>query len=552
MEFEQVYAAAESDSHQPDDSRCARVYISAFDDASAIAGIAESIQEEITRRGLDARIINAGTMGCFDLEPVVVIEKPGRSGGVTYGNMTPPTAAEIVGNYLLNDIPGPALCSTGSEKISGIPHISELPLFTGQSRLALRNCGYIIPEMITDYIVRGRGYSGLAGALQMGRAEALSRLKTSGLRDGGGDGCLTADKWQECLDGAGEDKYIICNAFDADPQSMTARLLLRSDPHSVLEGLLIGAYTVGATRCIICIDAEDKNGISIITTAIEQMRPYDLLGTNILDSDFNADIELREITVSLVSGDDTALIRLLEGKQARPSLATNYAAPRGYNGSPAVVNSAETFANVSGIFQNGPEWLSGTGTENCKGTKIVTLSNGAAPRLVVEVPFGTTLRTLLEDIGGWDLKEMLAVRFGGSTGAFFAADELDVPITYEAMAGAGSLIGSGAAIVIGSGLCPVEAAREAVSYLQAESCGQCVFCREGTFQISEILDDIAEFKGKHEDLEMLEELGGLMKKGCICGLGSNASNPVLSSLRLFRDDYKAHINEKRCPASGPE
>ena len=435
----------------------------------------------------------------------------------------------------------------GGESLDGVLNISAIPLFNLQKRLALRNCGYIEPENIDHYIVRGKGYAGLFRALRMGRTEVISTLRRSGLRERGGEGRGTADRWQECLNAAGVEKYVIADAVDADPRSLTARLLLASDPHALLEGLLIGAYAVGATRCIICVDSADKSGLETLGKAVEQMKRYNLVGKAILGPDFSAEIEIRQVAAGLVAGEETALLRVLEGKQALPCLPTGPTVQQGYNGRPAVVNNIETLANVSGIFQNGPEWLSGTGSGESRGTKVVTVTDGVK-KLTVEVPFGTTLRALVTDIGGY--QDIRAVQFGGATGAFFSSDGLDVPITYEAMKQASSVIGSGTAIIVTKGTCPVAMAREAVSFLRGQSCGQCVFCREGTFQLADILADIAGLKGRPGDLEMLAELGGLMQGGCICAIGNAAANPVLSSLRLFRDDFEAHFNEKRCLAAG--
>jgi NADH:ubiquinone oxidoreductase subunit F (NADH-binding) len=543
MNFEEIYAAAAATAGYLLDDRYAKVCVSG---AGPAGRIADSLQKGLGR-GLNARVVRAGSMGYFDLETVLLIEKAG--GGIMYRNVTADNAPGLVEDYLARGIARPdmALGSFGSDSLEGVPRSAEVRLFSLQKRLALRNCGYIDPGEIDHYLVRGKGYAGLARSLRMGPAEVIGALRRSGLRDHAGEGRSTADRWQECRNAAGIDKYFVCNAIDADPRSMTARLLLGSDPHGVLEGLLIGAYAVGASRCFICVDSENKAGLETLGKAAGQMERYSLLGRNILGSDFNVEIEIREITGGLVAGEETALLRALEGQQALPCLTAGPAPRRGYNGRPAVVDDTETLAGVSGIFQNGPEWLSATGAGESRGTKIVTVTDGKK-QLTVEAPFGTTLRTLVTDIAGH--RDVGAVQFGGPTGAFFSTAGLDTPVTYEAMQAAGSVIGPGTATVFGEGTCPVAAAQQAVSFLQAQSCGQCVFCREGTLQMADILADIAGFKGRPGDLEMIEELGGFMQGGCICAIGNAAAYPVLSSLRLFRADFEAHLDEKRCLAAG--
>ena len=550
MNFEQVYAAAEAGCDFLSNKDCTKIYISSSPEDSSIAGIRDCFQEETDRQGIQARIIKTGPYGYDDLEPMVRIEKPGRC-TILYHNMTPETVSELVDSYLQNDNPRPdfALCSTGEQKINGIPHISQLQLFNLQNRIALRNCGYIDPEDINQYIVIAKGYSGLSRALQLSPKEIIEELAKTGIRGKGGAGYPTADKWHICHDVEGTEKYAICNAIDADPQARTARLLLESDPHSVLEGLLIGAYAVGALHCFICVNSEYHKEIEVLRRAIEQMKKYNLLGDNILDSDFKCDIEIKEIKSSLVSGEETALIRSLENKQAMPYLRTMYPAVKGLNDKPTLINSAETLACVSAAFRDSTESVSGTGTDKSKGTKVITLSGEIKHGYTIEVPFGTTLRTIIQDIGGGmpGGQSIKAVQFGGPTGSLFTNSALDTAVSYEAMEEAGGIIGSGTVEVLDSDRCAVETARDIMTYLQAESCGKCVFCREGTYQIADILNDIAENKGTQEDLELLLELAEGMKIGSICGLGRTAPLPVLSSINLFRDDYEVHIKEKRCP-----
>jgi NADH-quinone oxidoreductase subunit F len=550
MNFEQICAIAESECNYLNDIDCIKIYIGASIESPTAAGVFNRFQAEIDKRGVKARVITTGSFGYYDLEPIVLIEKPGQS-NVLYNNVTPEIASDLVNDYLINNDPRPdiAFCSTGSDRINSIPNISDLPLFNLQNRVALRNCGYIDPEDINHYILRGQGYSGLSKALQMNPGDVIEELRKSGLRGRGGAGYFTADKWKICHDAEGSQKYVICNAIDADPRALTARLLLESDPHSVLEGMLIGAYAVGASHCVIYVNAEYSLVIKRLKKALEQMSKYGLLGSNILDSTFTSEVEIKEVPVSLVSGEETAILRSMEGKQAIPYVRPPYPAVNGFLGKPTLINNLETMSNVSAIFQNGSEWLSGFGNEQSKGAKVITLAGKVVHKYTVEVPFGTTLQSIVKNIGGGvpNGKNIKAVQFGGPTGAYFAADSLDIQVDYETIAEAGSIIGSGTVEVFDSDSCAVEMTRDIISYIQTQSCGKCVFCREGSYQMSDILQDIAECKGEPQDLDLLIELGEAMKVGCICGLGQTAPNPVLSSIKLFRRDYDAHIKEKRCP-----
>ncbi len=554
MHFEQIYNRAKSECDYLLDRHGIKIYVSSSADNSTADSVFRSFQKEMAKRGIKARVITTGSLGYYELEPVVSIEKPGEPDiTVLYHNVTQEMATELFNDYLTNDNPRPdmAFCSTGSHKISGIPHISELPLFNLQNRIALRNCGHLDPGSIEHYIVLGKGYAGLSRALQMKQTDVIQALKKSGLRGRGGAGYFSADKWQACHDAEGDEKYAVCNAIDADPQARTARLLIESDPHSVLEGFLIGAYAVGASHCFICVNGGHTHAVKTLRKAIEQMRQYGLLGKDILGSNFSTEIEVKELSACLVAGEETALLRVLEERQAIPYLRMTHPATSGYKNRPTLVNNIETLSSVSAIFQNNPEWASGIGTVKSRGTKVITLSGRIARKYTVEVPFGTTLRSLVQDIGGGvpDGKDIKAVQFGGPTGAYFTGSSLDIPVSYEAMEEADSIIGSGTVEVFGDDTCAVELARDAISYIQTQSCGKCVFCREGSLQMSQILADIADNRGSPRDLDLLTELGEGMKTGSICGLGQTAPAPVLSSIKLFRSDYDAHIKEKRCPAN---
>ena len=553
MDFKQVFNKAANTYGDINDQGTVNIYIGASSENNALQEVFERLQTEIEKLNIKARIIATGSFGYYDLEPLVLIERPGQS-SIFYSNVTADIVSGLVNDCIVNGNPRAdiALCSTGSGRITGIPDASEVPLFALQKRIALRNCGYIDPGDINHYILRGHGYSGLSRVLQMDRAAVIEALRKSGLRGRGGAGYPTAEKWKVCQESEADDKYMVCNAVDADPASATARLLLESDPHSVLEGMLIAAYVVGASHCIICLNAGYSTAVERLQQVLEQMSVYSLTGNFILDTGFGAETEIREVPSSLVSGEETALLRFLEGKQAMPYVRPPYPAVSGPANVPVLVNNIETISNISAFFQNGQEWLSESGKGESKGTKVVTLTGDIFNKYTVEVPFGTTLQTLVDDIGGGvtNGKAIKAVQFGGPAGIYFTAGSLDIPVSYEDLKEAGSMIGSGTLEVIGSDVCAVEMVKDKMAYLHAQSCGKCVFCREGTYQMSDILSDITENKGKPEDLDLLTELGEAMKTGSICGLGRNAANPVMSSIELFRDEYEVHIKEKRCPLKG--
>jgi NADH-quinone oxidoreductase subunit F len=410
-----------------------------------------------------------------------------------------------------------------------------------QNKIALRNWGCINPENIEGYIQNANGYRGLLKALRINRADVIEELRKAGLRGRGGAGFSTAEKWQICHDASGDEKYVICNAVDADPKSQIARLLADNDPHSILEGMLIGAYTVGAQRGFICLNKEYSITIDRLKKALEQVKKHPSVNPN-------CDIEIKEIPSSLVAGEETALICALEGKQAMPYRRPAYPAVKGYKDKPTLVDSVETFCHVTAILQNDAGWYAAFGTEGNRGAKIINLCGDSVINTTVEVALGTTLRTIINRIGGLNNTEAVkAVQVGGPTGILFPAAALDTPLDFDAMSRAGGIIGSGTIQVFNDTHCVVETVNTMMSYLQSQSCGKCVLCREGTLQMADILTDISEGKGSPKDLELLIEIGEAMPTGSICGLGKTASNPVLSSIKHFRADYDIHINEKRCP-----
>jgi len=555
LNFDRLHNKAESGSGFFGDKSCTRIFISAFGDNPTLQDISNAFSVQTKKNDINAEIVIAGPSGYYDLEPIVAVDKPDRP-TVLFRNVTAEIVRNIIKEFIANDRPvgDITLGSIGDERIDGIADINELPLFSLQNRKALRNCGRIDPGKIDHYILVGKGFSGLAKVLDMSQTEVISELRKSGLRGKGGGGYNTADKWQTCNDAPGDEKYVVCNAVDDDPDSQTARLLLESDPYAVLEGMLIAAYTVGASQCYVCFNSRNPGTPKRVAKALEQMTEYGLIGGNILDSGFSCTINIHEEVDSLVSGEETALIRSIEGKQPMPYLKTVDPAVSGIDGKPTLVNNLETLACVSAIFQNNAEWYAGTGTERSPGTKIITISGDAAHKCTVEVPFGTTLDSVVNDIGGGTSsgKAVKAVRFGGPTGRFFDVDSLDTCIDFESIKEAGAILGSGVVKVYDNSICAVETLRDLVDYLHDQSCGKCVFCREGSLQISEILKDISENNSRPGDLDLVTELCEAMKEGSICGLGVNIPNPVLSNINLFSNDYDAHIHGKKCPAGQPK
>ena len=420
---------------------------------------------------------------------------------------------------------------------------------TGEVRIALRNVGRIDPEKIDDYIAN-EGYKGLAEAIKMGPEGAVEEVVRSGLRGRGGAGFPAAEKWKGCRAAEGSEvKYLICDAVEGDPAACSCRVLLESDPHAVLEGMVIGAFATGATQGIICINGGYTQAIARVRTALKQMEEKKYLGENILDSGFSFTIEIAE-GLAFVCGEETSLVASLEGRRGMPTVRPPFPEAVGFNGAPTVINNAETFAHVSAIFQKGAAWYVSCGSDKSKGTKTFTLAGDIAKPGLIEVPMGTPLKTVINDIGGGTAngRQLKAVQVGGPTGGWIAADKLDTPLDFEDMEAAGSIIGSGSLVVADDSHCAVELADKVLGFIETESCGKCVYCREGTMQLAEIVKDITEGRGEQDDLSILVDLGEAMKQGAFCSFGKTAPNPVLTTIRDFRDEYEAHIKERRCPA----
>ncbi|MFC1933765.1 NADH-quinone oxidoreductase subunit NuoF [Chloroflexota bacterium] len=518
--------------------------------AAGATAVLEVIEKELSRLGIEAMVTQVGCIGLCYAEPIVEIIKPSRP-RITYGSVTPETVTQLIEDYIINDNPRPdlALGTIGEDSIDGIPKLFELPVLKPQVRISLRNCGHIDPEDIKQYIAND-GYKGFIKALEMTPEDVIEEIKKSGLRGRGGAGFPTGQKWDFCRRSPGNEKYIICNADEGDPGAFMDRSLLEGDPHAVLEGMLIGAYAMGASQGYIYCRAEYPLAIERLKLALQHMKEYGLLGNNILGSDFNLQIAIKEGAGAFVCGEETALMASIEGKRGMPRSRPPFPAVSGLWGKPTNINNVETWANVSAILHRGGEWFASFGTETSKGTKTFALAGKIEHTGLIEVPMGIPLGDIIYEIGGGIIgnKRFKSVLTGGPSGGCLPASMVDLPVDYENLAQAGSIVGSGGMLVADEDTCMVDMARFFLSFVQDESCGKCVPCRVGTRQMLDILERIVRGEGQPDDIEHLEQLAQLIKSTALCALGQTAPNPVLTTIRYFRDEYEAHIYEKRCPA----
>lgn len=518
--------------------------------AAGAENIAAAVEDFLRQRRLLGRVIHVGCIGMCYLEPIMALRKPGRP-LIFYGNLTPEKTEEILESYLINDDPYASLatCTIGGGAIDGILRFSDLPMIKPQVRIALRNCGLIDPENIDHYIAEG-GYDGLDKALRMEPEAVIQEIKGSGLRGRGGAGFSTGLKWELARMAPGKVKYFICNADEGDPGAFMDRSLLEGDPHSILEGMLIGAYAIGAEEGYIYVRAEYPLAIQRLKTAIRQMEEYGLLGSNILETDFRFKIKIKEGAGAFICGEETAMMASIEGNRGMPRPRPPFPAQSGIHGMPTNINNVETLSNVSAIMSRGSGWFSGFGTEKSRGTKNFSLAGNVVRTGLIEVPMGIKLGEIIFDIGGGvpGRKKLKAVQTGGPSGGCIPASMMDLTVDYESLAEAGSIMGSGGMVVMDEDTCMVDMARYFLRFTQSESCGKCLPCRLGTKQMLDILEDICGGRGRHGDLDLLNELSEGIRKGSLCGLGQTAPNPLLTTMRYFRAEYEAHIYDKRCPA----
>ena len=519
--------------------------------AAGALDILEVIQQTVAELGQIVRILQVGCIGPCYLEPIMDIAMPGQV-RVSYTNVTAHKVKKILKSCLLEGdfLPQMAAGHFGDESLSvrtGIPRFFDLPMLKPQVRVILKNCGYIDPEDIDHYLAH-EGYAGFLKVLREGPEYALDALKTSGLRGRGGAGFLTFKKWELCRWAGGKQKYAICNADEGDPGAFMNRALIESDPHAVLEGLLIGGYTIGATQGIIYVRAEYPLAVKRLKHAIAQMHEYGLLGQNILGSDFSFEILIKEGAGAFVCGEETALIASLEGGRGMPRPRPPFPSESGYNDCPTLINNTETFGTIPAIMRNGGKWYQQFGVPGNNGTKTFSLVGKARNTGLIEVPLGTSLRQIVEEIGGGTERPFKAVQTGGPLGGCLGSAQLDTPITYEAMRDQGSIMGSGGVIVMDESTCIVDMAHYFVGFALRESCGNCTPCRIGTRVLINRLEKIIRGEGEPQDLEMMRRVADIMVKTSLCGLGQAASNPVTSSLNYFLPEYEAHIDGHYCQA----
>jgi NADH-quinone oxidoreductase subunit F len=514
--------------------------------------VLKAFETELAKHGLakDTTLVEVGCLGMCYAE--VLVEIRGRDGKrVLYNSVDPRFVPKLVESHLVQGKPllNRALAVMDSEPLDGVPSFDEMPMIHHQVRIVLRNCGIIDPGNMHHYIGRG-GYEGLARALRMPPEEVIEEVKTSGLRGRGGAGFPTGLKWQFARKSPGDIKYVICNADEGDPGAFMDRSVLEGDPHAVLEGLAISGYGIGASVGYVYCRAEYPLAVERIQRAIAQMRENGLLGNNILGSDFSFDIQLKKGAGAFVCGEETALMQSIEGKRGMPRSRPPFPAVAGLFGKPTNINNVETLAAVSAILEKGGAWYAGYGTEKSRGTKTFALAGKINRTGLIEVPMGIPLRSVIEEIGGGVLggKKFKAVQTGGPSGGCIPSEYIDIPVDYEHLAEVGSIMGSGGMIVIDEGACMVEVARYFLTFTENESCGKCVPCRMGTQHLLRILTDITEGRGTSQQIGTMKKISDTMGKASLCGLGQTAPNPVLTTLRYFEDEYRAHVEKKKCPA----
>ncbi len=519
--------------------------------SSGSPAIRAHLEKELAAKGLsdEIKVVQTGCFGLCALGPIMIVYPE----GTFYSRVTEADVTEIVEEHLLKGRVVDRLVYNEPAAGSGkheVASLSDTGFYKTQMRVALRNCGVINPEEIDEYIGVD-GYQALGTVLtSMRPEEVIDLMKRSGLRGRGGAGFPTGLKWEFAAKNASDEKYVICNADEGDPGAFMDRSVLEGDPHAVLEAMTIAGYAIGAHHGYIYVRAEYPIAVKRLQIAIGQAREYGLLGKNIFDSGFDFDIDIRLGAGAFVCGEETALITSIEGNRGEPKNKPPFPANKGLFGKPTIINNVETLANIPQIIVKGPQWFASMGTESSKGTKVFALGGKIVNTGLVEIPMGTTLREIIYDIGGGipNGKAFKAAQTGGPSGGCIPAKHLDTPIDYENLKAIGSMMGSGGLIVMDEDNCMVDIARFFLEFTVDESCGKCVPCRIGTRRLLELLDKIIAGNGTLEDIDKMEELCYYIQKNALCALGQTAPNPVLSTLKYFRDEYEAHVVEKRCPA----
>jgi NADH:ubiquinone oxidoreductase subunit F (NADH-binding)/Pyruvate/2-oxoacid:ferredoxin oxidoreductase delta subunit/(2Fe-2S) ferredoxin len=536
--------------------------------AAGAQDVVASLRAAFERRGVAAQVVETGCIGACFLEPMIDVVMPGQA-RITYGRLTPDDmpplvdalaagtvyAAKAIGRqdaeaFLLEDAEVKYGRQALRPDIMQVKPFAEIPFFRDQMHLAMRNCGFIDPASLEEYIARG-GYAAAAKALhQMKPDEIIEAIRTSGLRGRGGGGFSTGKKWETCRKAHGEPKYVICNADEGDPGAYMDRSIIEGDPHSVIEGMIIGSYAVGAHEGYIYVREEYPLAVRRLRLALKQAEEAGLLGSNILGSGHGLTIRINRGAGAFVCGESTALMASLEGRVGEPRAKYVHTVESGLWSKPSCLNNVETWNNVPVIIMRGAPWFASIGTARSKGTKVFSLVGKINNVGLVEVPMGITLRRVIEQIGAGipDGAAFKAVQTGGPSGGCIPAQFLDSPVDYETLTGLGSMMGSGGMIVMDDRTCMVDVARYFLAFLKDESCGKCVPCREGTARMLDVLTAICEGRGQPSDIDLLNDLSAGVADASLCALGSSAPNPVLTTLKYFGDEYRAHIEDKRCPA----
>jgi NADH-quinone oxidoreductase subunit F len=512
------------------------------------AEVLEMFKSETSGNSISCNIVEVGCIGMCYIEPIVGIYKPGYP-AVLYGKVGPGEAKEIVNSFLLNNevYTKNVIGTIGGTRLPEIEPFFTIPAMKPQVRLVLQNCGLIDPTNINHYFAN-KGYSGLIRALSLSPGQIIDEVKLSGLRGRGGAGFPTFRKWQFCRDAPGAKKYMICNADEGDPGAFMNRSLIEGDPHSLIEGMTIAGYAIGSDTGYIYCRAEYPLALERLQLAIGQAEEMNFLGDNIAGSEYSFHIKIKEGAGAFVCGEETALIASIEGHRGMPRPRPPFPAVAGLWGKPTIINNVETLASVARIFQNSAGLFSKYGTEQSRGTKTFALVGKVKNSGLIEVPLGISLREIIFDIGGGvsNNKKFKAVQTGGPSGGCIPFDLIDIPVDYESLRQAGTIMGSGGLVVMDENTCMVDVARYFLDFARKESCGKCTPCRLGTKQMLDILEDICAGKGALDDIDLLESLGKGIIKGSLCGLGQTAPNPVITTLKYFRHEYEEHISEKKC------
>ncbi|HUU02034.1 MAG TPA: NADH-quinone oxidoreductase subunit NuoF [Myxococcota bacterium] len=517
--------------------------------AAGALPVLDAFREQVAKAGIEARVMEAGCMGHCYAEPMAVLKRPGYP-GMVYHHLNPVIARNLVDNFFLGDDPLLEffLGATESNELM-MPTLMDLPRFGREERRLMRRTGSYDPGDILQAVALG-AYAGLARAFELGPESIIAAVNESGLRGMGGAGFPTGRKWAACRAQSERERYIICNADEGDPGAFMDRTILESDPHAVIEGLIIGAIAIGARRGFVYVRAEYPLAVERMRRALDDARRENLLGDDILGAGFSFDVEIAEGAGAFVCGESSALMLSIEGKRGMPRVRPPQSVERGLFGKPTVLDNVKSLANIGPILVAGPENFGDVGTSKSKGTAVFALAGKIVNPGLVEVPMGTTLRELIFDIGGGvpGGKKFKAVQIGGPSGGCLPESQLDTPIDFDKLSAAGAMMGSGGMVVLDEDNCMVETARFFLEFTQDESCGKCTFCRIGTRHMLDILEKIVRGDGSLEDIDRLEELAAEIRDGSLCNLGKTAPNPVLTTLRFFREEYEEHINEKKCRA----